>query len=117
MNIINTKNSLETFILSSIVVMTISFLFLSAKIAVAEEEFEYAPLVGEVKSLSLTDHTMVIKTDQSKRQLVVLTDQTTLKGVMLAEEIKAKQKVKVWYVIEDNLFKALKIEVMPELGC
>lgn len=117
MNILNTKSYRESFIVSLIVPLTFLFFFLSAHISVAEVGFDTPPLVGVVKSLSLTDQTMVMKTDQSKRQLIVLTDQTTFKGVMVAEEIKAKQKVKVWYVIEDNLFKALKIEVMPELGC
>ncbi len=83
----------------------------------AESHLDTPPLIGVVKKIVIDKALLVIKTDEGERRSIVFTEKTTYKGVLAAEEMKPKQKVKVWYVLEGGLVKALKIEVMPELGC
>lgn len=97
---------------------TLFFIISPSTLSLAgEEHFENTPLIGVVKKVSLQKGFLVLKSPDGKRQQVVFDEQTALKGVLLVEEIKPKQRIKVWYVLEDDLVKALKIEVMPELGC
>lgn len=119
MNNIKSKRYPASFVLSMLLTLVVFsfYTLLSVHIAQADEQFENPPFVGVVTRITLGKATLVVKNSEGKRQSIFFTEQTQFKGVLLAEEIKVKQKVKVWYVLEDDKFKALKIEVMPELGC
>lgn len=83
----------------------------------AGEEPDTPLLVGEVKKILLEEGVLVIKPEEGRRQELLLTEQTVLRGVLLVEEIEINQKVKVWYVVEGDKSMAVKIEVRPQLGC
>ena len=72
---------------------------------------------GVVKTISLTEQTLVVKPEEERKKQIFFTGKTLYTGVAGADEIKVKHKVRIWYVREDKLLKALKIKVMPELGC
>jgi hypothetical protein len=74
-------------------------------------------LVGEVKKILPKEGVLVIKPEEGRRQELLLTKETVLRGVLLAEEIEVNQKVKVWYVVEGDTSTAVQIEVRPQLGC
>ncbi len=119
MSYIKSKFGTRTFVVTWLIAFnTLFFIIFSSAYSLAEEHhFENTPLIGVVKKVSLHKGILVLKSSEGKRQQVVFDGQTALKGVLLVEEIKAQQRIKVWYVLEDDLVKALKIEVMPELGC
>lgn len=119
MNTIKTLRYLKTATMSwgvTLVAFTFLLLFF-APVAGAEEEFANPPLVGEVKRLYLAEGILVVKPADGKRHKIVFTKDTDFKGVLVADEIKKKQKVKVWYVKDNDVLRAVTIEVKPELGC
>ena len=83
----------------------------------AEDQGETNTLSGVVRKISITEGSLTLKPKEGRRQQVVFTTNTLYEGVLNAREIKVKQKVTIWYVQENDLLKALKIKVMPELGC
>jgi len=42
---------------------------------------------------------------------------TELVGLSSLEEISKRQRVKVWYEVEKERNRAVKLEKLPELGC
>ena len=54
---------------------------------------------------------------KGKRVVISIGPDTLLEGVSQLDELEKKQQVKVWYSIEDDGNKALKIEKMMDLGC
>jgi hypothetical protein len=100
-----------------IVVALTTVFFLAIPPSLAEESLTQAPLVGEVRKIYPAEGYLVLKGADGKRQRIDFTEETAFKGVFLAEEIKEKQKIKVWYVLDQDAIRAVKIEVKPELGC
>lgn len=72
---------------------------------------------GKVKTISLEEHTIVVKPRKGKQISVVYTEQTPLVGFESMEEIKRKQPLKIWYTVEGDINLAIKIEKIPETGC
>lgn len=83
----------------------------------AEELSESPSLVGTVTRISPEEGLLVIKSDDGTRHKLFWNEQTSLIGVIRVEEIKIGQKVKVWSVLDKDQFKAVKIKVLPVLGC
>lgn len=112
------KSHLRTLTFQCLVlVCTSCFLLITAYSAIAEEQGETFSLSGVVKEISLVDRTLVVEPEEERKQRLFFTDKTLYKGVAGASEIKVKHKVRIWYVRENKLLKAVKIKVMPELGC
>ncbi len=91
--------------------------FLPGNFVWAEGQGETLSLSGVVKDISIIEGSLIVKPEEGNRQRIVFTTETLYKGVLNASEIKVKHKVRIWYVQENDLLKALKIKVMPELGC
>jgi len=49
--------------------------------------------------------------------VINIVPETLLEGVSMIDELEKKQQVKVWYSIEENENKAIKIKKMMDLGC
>ncbi|MDR9500665.1 MAG: hypothetical protein RI601_02595 [Desulfurivibrionaceae bacterium] len=94
-----------------------SLSLLAVNKAGAEDLSESPSLVGTVTRISPEEGLLVIKSDDGKRHKLFWNEQTSLQGVMAVEEIKIGQKVKVWSLLEQDQFKAVKIVVLPVLGC
>ncbi len=109
-----TYNSFNVLILFWIVFFCF---LLPGNFAWAEVQDETLSLSGVVRQISITEGSLTLKPKEGRRQRVVFTTETLYEGVLNASEIKVKQKVTIWYVRENDLLKALKIKVMPELGC
>lgn len=90
---------------------------MAVNITVAGDQFDTPPLIGVVIKMSPAKGVLVVKPANSEKQQLVFTEHTALKGVQVVQEIKVRKKVKVWYVLEKDLLRAVKIEVMPDLGC
>ncbi len=54
---------------------------------------------------------------KGKRVVISIGPDTLLEGVSRLDELEKKQQVKVWYSVEDDGNKALKIKKMMDLGC
>ena len=94
-----------------------SFMLFSVQQAGAADQSYSVPLVGEVLKNFPDKGRLLIKSVDGARQEVIISRDTELKGVLLLEEIKERQRVKVWYERIDGALQAVKIEVMAALGC
>ena len=54
---------------------------------------------------------------KGKRVVISIGPDTLLEGVSRLDELEKKQQVKVWYSIDDDGNKALKIKRLMDLGC
>ncbi|MEN8256776.1 MAG: hypothetical protein ABFS09_02835 [Thermodesulfobacteriota bacterium] len=95
----------------------ICFFLLPVQLSWAEDQEDVLSINGVVKEILLIERSLIVKPKEGKRHKIVFTEQTVFKGVAGAGNIEVKQKVRIWYVRENDLLKALKIKVMPELGC
>ena len=77
------------------------------------------PLVvkGQVKEISYTAKTLVVKPKKGASVPIILTSQTTFVGFFLFDDLAPKQRVQVWYYSNGESNLAVKIEKLPELGC
>lgn len=72
---------------------------------------------GKVKKISFETKTILIKPKKGETVSITFHEQTTLIGFDSFDEIKKKQPVRIWYTIEGENNKAVKIEKAPEVGC
>lgn len=72
---------------------------------------------GIVRSVSPEDLTVKIKQKKGGSITVSIDRDTTLEGFYKLEELKPRQKVKVWYRPDQSKNTALKILRPLELGC
>ncbi|MBT8332794.1 MAG: hypothetical protein HKP41_01755 [Desulfobacterales bacterium] len=72
---------------------------------------------GLVSSVNIQDMVISVRPLKGKRIPIQLIPETILEGVSGIDKFEKKQQVKVWYIIEDNENRAIKIKKMMELGC
>ncbi len=72
---------------------------------------------GLVSRVSLENMEIAVRPAKGKRVVISIDPDTLLEGVSQIDELEKKQQVKVWYSIEENGNKAIKIKKMMDLGC
>ena len=72
---------------------------------------------GSVREVSVEDSSIVVKRSKAGRVNILVAPQIDLIGVSSIAELKKGQQVKIWYntVGEEN--RAVKVELLPDLGC
>lgn len=74
-------------------------------------------VTGMVKSIDFESKTVVIKPKKGKKMSFSYADQTEFRGVVSLNEIEKRQQVKIWYFKDGNKNMAVRIQLVPELGC
>lgn len=72
---------------------------------------------GLVSKVNIQDMAISVRPLKGKSMAIQITPETILEGVSGIDTFEKKQQVKVWYIIEDNENRAIKIKKMMELGC
>ena len=112
-------------LIQSVLIVVFGYIFLLLPhIVPAQEGFEgrsvdqeFVFVEGKVRSISLESNTVTVKPNKSKKIKIVLDSATTFKGASSLKDIEKANRVKVWYVLDGENKRALKIEKLPELGC
>ncbi len=94
-----------------------------ASFAFAESDFETQSddsvliLEGIVRKVSLKNNSFLVKVSKGERLQILLSPQTKLIGIPLLDMLKKGARVKVWYSTFGEENRAMKVELLPELGC
>ncbi len=72
---------------------------------------------GSVRKVVLETDTITVKNTEGKRVRVVVSPETDLTGMYAFTEVKKERRVKVWYHHVGNENRAVKVELLPDLGC
>ena len=72
---------------------------------------------GLVSSVSPRKLQFAVRPLKGKRVVIEVDPDTIYEGVKQLEELLKKQQVKVWYRIDNEKNKAVKVKKMMELGC
>ena len=78
---------------------------------------EFVLVEGKARAISLESNTITVKPNKGKRIEMVLDSATTFKGASSLQDIEKANRVKVWYILDGENKRVLKIEKLPELGC
>lgn len=74
-------------------------------------------LRGIISKVSTEKMQIAVRPLKGKRVVITIVPETLLEGVSMIDELEKKQQVKVWYSLEENENKAIKIKKMMDLGC
>ncbi len=94
-----------------------------ASFVFAEADFETSSddsvliLQGIVRKVSLKNNSFLVKVSKGERLQILLSPQTKLIGIPLLDMLKKGARVKVWYSTFGEENRAMKVELLPELGC
>ena len=72
---------------------------------------------GIVSRVSLEEMQIAVRPLKGKRVVITIDPDTLLEGIYQIDELEKKQQVKVWYSIQEETNKAIKIKKMMDLGC
>jgi len=72
---------------------------------------------GIISKVSLEEMQIAVRPLKGKRVVITIDPDTILEGISQVDELDKKQQVKVWYSIEEEKNKAIKIKKMMDLGC
>jgi hypothetical protein len=72
---------------------------------------------GLVSKVYLDKMQISVRPPKGKSIRITIDPDTILEGVSLIDEFKKEQQVKVWYSLDENSNRAIKIIKMMELGC
>jgi hypothetical protein len=72
---------------------------------------------GRVQSIVHENNEIIIKPNKGDKVLVFYNESTAYSGFQQYDDIKEKRTIKVWYLPHDDKNKAVKIELLPEMGC
>lgn len=78
---------------------------------------EFVLVEGKARNISLKRNTITVKPNKGEKIKIVLDSATTFKGASSLKDIEKSNRVKVWYILDGENKRALKIEKLPELGC
>ena len=112
-------------LIQSVLIVVFGYvLFLLPHSVPAQEELEgrsvdqeFVFVEGKARSISLESNTITVKPNKDKKIEIVLDPTTTFKGASSLKDIEKANRVKVWYIIDGENKRAVKIEKLPELGC
>lgn len=74
-------------------------------------------VTGWLKDVSTEMGTFAVRPSKGKKIKLIFNDQTIFQDFVSLEDIEEKQRVNVWYFIDGEEKRALKIEKIPDLGC
>ena len=72
---------------------------------------------GLISRVDTDNMRISVRPPKGKRIRITIDPDTLLEGVSQIDEFKKEQQVKVWYSIENDINRAVKIKKMMELGC
>lgn len=72
---------------------------------------------GLVSKVYLDKMQISVRPPKGKSIRITIDPETILEGVSLIDEFKKEQQVKVWYSLDEESNRAIKIIKMMELGC
>ncbi len=72
---------------------------------------------GIVSRVSPEEMQIAVRPLKGKRVVITIDPDTLLEGISQIDELEKKQQVKVWYSIQEETNKAIKIKKMMDLGC
>jgi|GEM_PF-1001759 membrane protein implicated in regulation of membrane protease activity len=72
---------------------------------------------GVVKRVSLEKRAITLKPSRQERIKITVDDQTGFIQMSTLEELQKGQRIKVWYTVDGNKNRVVKVERLPDLGC
>ena len=72
---------------------------------------------GSVRKVVPDTDTVTVKNIEGKRVKVVVSPQTEFIGLSSFTELAKERKVKIWYSLVGDTNSAVKVELLPDLGC
>jgi hypothetical protein len=72
---------------------------------------------GLVSKVYLDKMQISVRPPKGKSIRITIDPDTILEGVSLIDEFKKEQQVKVWYSLDEDSNRAIKIVKMMDLGC
>ncbi len=72
---------------------------------------------GIVRKVSLQNNSFLVKISKGERLQILFSTKTTLTGIPSMAMLKKGTRVKVWYSTSGEENRAMKVELLPELGC
>ena len=72
---------------------------------------------GLVSKVDLAKMQISVKPAKGERVRITIDPDTQLDGVSQIDEFEKEQQVKVWYSIDNDTNRAIRIKKMMELGC
>ena len=72
---------------------------------------------GLVSKVYLEKMQISVRPPKGKSIRISIDPDTTLEGVSMIDEFEKEQQVKVWYSLDEDKNRAIKIIKMMELGC
>lgn len=72
---------------------------------------------GMVSKVYLDKMQISVRPPKGKSIRITIDPDTILEGVSLIDEFKKEQQVKVWYSLDEDSNRAIKIVKMMDLGC
>lgn len=112
----------RVFLLLPLLMLGFLLLFDSGPLA-AEEMFEEVStedmlyVRGLVSKVDTAQMQISVRPAKGKRISITIDPDTQLEGVSQIDEFEKEQQVKVWYSIDNNINRAIKIKKLMELGC
>ena len=109
-------------IILMVVTITVSISF-GVSYLIADEMFEETStenllyIRGLVSKVYIEKMQIAVRPVKGKRIRITIDPDTLLEGVSQIDEFKKEQQVKVWYSVEADSNRAIKIKKMMDLGC
>lgn len=72
---------------------------------------------GMVKNISDDPPAITVKPHKGDAVRIMLDGDTVLSGVSSLDDIERRRRVKIWYRVDGGRKTAVKVDVLPELGC
>ena len=93
--------------------------FIYAETDPEEMSLEHDILVieGKVQDVSSENKTLTVKPNKAKAIVILMETETKTIGFNVLGELEKKQRIKVWYYMEEESYIAVKVEKFPDLGC
>ncbi len=92
--------------------------FVSADSSSSEMSVEEALLIqGSVRKVLTEQNTIYVKINKEEKMQILIDPQTDFVGLSSFAELHKEQRVKVWYSLVGEKNRAVKVELLPDLGC
>ncbi len=72
---------------------------------------------GSIRKVSVGDHTLSVKISREERIQIQVTPLTDYVGMKSLTDLTRGQRVKVWYTLAGGENRAVKVELLIDVGC
>ncbi len=72
---------------------------------------------GSVRKVAAEKNTIFVKVSQGEKFQLLVAPQTDFVGISSLADLQKGQQVKVWYSLVGEEKRAVKLELLPDLGC